>query len=138
MPRLTLIASLILMGNSVTAGNLCESSRKEVQAMCAEVNRLRADSGVDLLRLDRQLTQTAETYAREIAEQHGAVPAELRTSLSRAGIAAVENAGGGSAAPEQIARVWRGSPRQFRSLVSAEYRKLGVAYHDGYWVQLLN
>ena len=140
MRRVSVVFCFILIGNSVTAGNLCESAAEEVQQVCRAVNQLRNREGVDPVRVDRHLNRVAESYARTLAKRGELTHGNFRKRMVRAGVRmpAAENIAVGQETPKGVVKDWTRSPGHFRNMTSGRFKRIGVGYHDKYWVQIFS
>jgi uncharacterized protein YkwD len=140
MRRVTIVVSFFLFTNAVTAGDFCESNIREEQEVCVGVNKLRARRGLDAVRLDRHLSRVAEAYAGELARRKKLTHGDFRQRMERAGVSmpAAENIAKGQKTPADVISDWTRSRVHYRNMTGRKYKRVGVGYQDGYWVQIFN
>ena len=90
--------------------------------------------------LDRHLNRVAESYARTLAKRGELTHGNFRKRMVRAGVRmpAAENIAVGQETPKGVVKDWTRSPGHFRNMTSAKFKRIGVGYHDKYWVQIFS
>ena len=111
------------------------ASADAVQSVLASVNAVRAKAGCGPLKLNKQLMTTAESHARNMAEQNffghrdrngKGFPTRVRATGYRVSLAA-ENLAAGQKTPDQAVKAWLGSPGHRKNIMNCKFRQTGIA-----------
>lgn len=115
-------------------------------SLCETSNRTRARSGAGPLQLDKRLSHIAMMHAKDMhargyfnhdsPDKRSTFQRRIESSGVQFG-AAAENLAKGHPNSEAVVRDWLKSQRGHReALLRGAYRKTGVAYYQGHWVQV--
>jgi serralysin len=118
-------------------------------------NDFRAKNGLKALKLNEELTTTAEFHSIDMAEHdymehiglNGSLPWDRAKLVGFDSKYMAENIAGGQATPESVVQAWIDSPGHRANLLSANYTEMGVGYYkldldsgdynyEHYWTQL--
>lgn len=117
------------------------SDRRE--RLCALMNEARATEHLPPLELTEALDRAAQPYAEDMAARgfFSHVSPEGSTFMDRIRAsgakfrAAGENIAMGPQTSEDVFRLWMNSPGHRANILSRDFRRVGVGYRAGYWVQ---
>lgn len=118
-------------------------------------NQFRAQNGLSALKLNEELTVTAELHSIDMAEndymEHtgldGSMPWDRAALVGFESNHMAENIAGGQNSPSEVVQAWIDSPGHRANLLSANYTEMGVGYYEPdqdtgdqnywhYWTQL--
>jgi uncharacterized protein YkwD len=111
------------------------ASADEVQSVLSGINAVRAKGGCGPLTLNKQLMATAESHARNMAEddffghrdKNGKnFPTRVRAQGYRLSLAA-ENIAAGQKTPEEAVQAWMNSPGHRKNVLNCKFRETGIA-----------
>lgn len=111
------------------------ASADAVQSVLAGINSVRAKAGCQPLTLNKQLMATAESHARNMAEDDffghrdksgRAFPTRVRAQGYRLSLAA-ENIAAGQKTPEKAVQAWLDSPSHRKNVMNCKFRETGIA-----------
>lgn len=118
------------------------------ESLLREINLVRQKEGLSSLALSDELSNAAQTRAKEQAEMGGISHkrpdgSEWYTVLAEHGIKAAgsgENLAMNYTSVENVVKAWLESPTHRSNIINASYRAMGMGYFeadgDVYWVQL--
>ena len=120
---------------------------KTPEQLCAEVvtlvNQERAKQGLPALGTMSNLTAAAEIRAPELPrlfEHTRPDGSQCFTALDEANVTgyytAGENIAMGARTAEDVMNMWMNSSGHRRNILSSDFTHIGVAYYNGYWVQM--
>jgi serralysin len=118
-------------------------------------NQYRAKNGLAALKLNEELTVTAEFHSIDMAKQdymehvglNGSLPWDRAKLVGFDSRYMAENIAGGQDTPEAVVQAWIDSPGHRANLLSANYTEMGLGYYqlnpdwgnynyEHYWTQL--
>ena len=111
------------------------ASADSVQSVLAGINSVRAKAGCGPLKLNKQLMATAESHARNMAEDDffghrdksgKGFPARVRAQGYPLSLAA-ENIAAGQKTPEKAVQAWLDSPSHRKNVMNCKFRETGIA-----------
>lgn len=143
-------ASATVSGRKLTAVctvTVTAAQSKTPQQLAGEVvtlvNQERARQGLPALGTLDTLTAAAQVRAPEVARSFSHTRPDGRsfsTVLSEAGVTnyymAGENIASGQRTPEAVMNSWMNSSGHKANILNKEFTHIGVAYHNGAWVQV--
>jgi uncharacterized protein YkwD len=106
-----------------------------VQSVLVNINAVRAKAGCGPLTLNKALMATAESHARNMAEDNffghrdksgKGFPSRVRAKGYRLSLAA-ENIAAGQKTPEKAVQAWLDSPSHRKNIMNCRFRETGIA-----------
>ncbi|WP_246070785.1 CAP domain-containing protein, partial [Paenibacillus kobensis] len=113
------------------------------QQVVTLVNQERAKAGLSALSSDSLLTKVAAAKAKDMYDNnyfdhtsptYGS-PFDMMRSFGVSYSYAGENIAKGQKSPQEVMNAWMNSAGHKANIMSANYKKIGVAYYNGEWVQ---
>jgi uncharacterized YkwD family protein len=107
------------------------------------VNQERAKAGLNALVSDGPLSDMAMAKAKDMYNNHYfdhtsptyGSPFNMMTTFGIRYSYAGENIAMGQRSPQEVMTSWMNSPGHRQNILSPNYKKIGVAYYNGEWVQ---
>jgi uncharacterized protein YkwD len=119
------------------------------EQMLSSLNTIRADNGLEPLKLCNTLNKSAQSYAEEMAAQNflahegkdGSTPSQRGQSAGY-GVYVGENIAAGQRSIEEVMTGWTNSPGHFKNMINSEYMHVGFGMasnqettYKTWWVQ---
>lgn len=127
--------------NTVTGLSAQES--QYIEEVCVLTNQEREKQGLPALTLDAQMTVAAQAHAVDMHTRNyfghdnpeGESPFDRMRNLGIKFGYAAENIARGYRTPEDVVQGWMNSSGHRANILHNKMKRLGVGYHQGYWVQ---
>ncbi|SDT18067.1 uncharacterized protein, YkwD family [Paenibacillaceae bacterium GAS479] len=125
-------------------GGQGESSTAFAQQVVSIVNQERAKQGLGALASDAALSKVAMDKAKDMyvnnyfshtSPTYGS-PFDMMAANGIKYNTAGENIAKGQRTPEEVMKAWMESPGHKANIMKSSYTSIGVAYHNGVWVQM--
>lgn len=129
--------------NTGTGTGTATSTSAFAQQVVALVNQERAKAGLSALTSDALLTKVAAAKAKDMHDNnyfshnsptYGS-PFDMMRSFGVSYSYAGENIAKGQRSPQEVMTAWMNSAGHKANILGANFKKIGVAYYNGEWVQ---
>ena len=134
-----ILSVAVIAGATSPEPQNCEAIPEvEAREVCLGLNRIRASNNVAAVKPDRHLGRVAAAYAMELHQKGSLTHGKFRDRMRRAGIdlPAAENIARGQKTPDAVLRTWTNSSGHFRNMINPAYKRVGIGYYKGFWVQI--
>lgn len=130
-------------GGTGTSTGTTTSTSAYAQQVVTLVNQERAKAGLSALTSDSLLTTVAYDKAKDMAVNnyfshtsptYGS-PFDMMTAYGVKYSYAGENIAAGQKTPQEVMTAWMNSAGHKANILSANFKKIGVGYYNGEWVQ---
>ena len=120
------------------------------EQMLSSLNMIRADNGLEPLKLCNTLNKSAQGYAEVMATQNffdhegqdGSTPSQRAQSAGYRSYGVGENIAAGQTSIEEVMTGWKNSPGHFKNMIKSEYMHVGFGMainqettYKTWWVQ---
>ncbi|GMK39873.1 hypothetical protein PCCS19_29280 [Paenibacillus sp. CCS19] len=130
-------------GGTGTSTGTTTSTSAYAQQVVTLVNQERAKAGLSALTSDSLLTTVANDKAKDMAVNHYfshtsptyGSPFDMMTAYGVKYSYAGENIAAGQKTPQEVMTAWMNSAGHKANILSANFKKIGVGYYNGQWVQ---
>jgi uncharacterized protein YkwD len=121
-----------------------QTSGPQRQEICRLVNSIRSWHSAEPLKLDAQLSETAQSFAKQMVNEgffdHTTPDGKtMQARFKEAGITyrySGENIARGSSEASDVMQLWMRSSSHKQNILQKHFRKIGVGYFDKHWVQI--
>jgi uncharacterized YkwD family protein/spore coat assembly protein SafA len=135
--------SINIPGQSAPAAKPATSLSSYAQQVANLVNQERVNNGLSPLKVDVSLSKMAldkgkdmynNNYFDHQSPTYGS-PFDMMNSYGISYSYAGENIAQGQRNPQEVMNAWMNSAGHRENILNANYKKIGVAYYNGEWVQ---
>lgn len=126
-----------------TVAGLSAQESQFIEEVCVLTNQEREKHGLPTLTLDAKMTEAAQAHAIDMYTRNyfshdnpeGESPFDRMRSLGIKFGYAAENIARGYPTPASVVEGWMNSSGHRANILHNKMKRLGVGYHQGYWVQ---